>query len=915
MGRQVLPPSVCDFINRKVCMTIFRKIFFQTETRLAPISCLALLFFLLLAASPVQAGNAKTSFLPLSIKGPGEISSLQQKADRDLQGALGQTDILFLSRSEAEKLANYQGSWPPPVKVMQEIAAKTDSDNLVTGTLTQIGSQISVDIKLFDLLSPGNPTYYYQTVDSPDGLRAAFDTIVSEITRYTERDFRIASLAPEGNKRIDSGAILRKITTQVGDAYDPATLRKDLKEIYSMGYFNDVQIDVSDTPKGKKVIFRVVEKPVIKSVIFTGMDEVKEEDVKGAANIKEHFILNPANITVAEEAIRQLYKTKGFYNSKVTSKISYPDAQGAVVEFNIDEGVKMYIKEISVEGNTTFDDDELLDQIETREKWFMSWLTEGGLLDMNMVQQDAARIVTYYNDQGFLEAKIGEPEIKQEEEWLYVKFIVEEGPRFKLGTVDFTGDLLEGKDELMKLLTIKDKEYLSRQAIRDDILKLTDYYSEAGFAFADIRPIIKKTPAGDYMDVTFDISKNNLVYIERISIRGNSRTRDNVIRRELRIAEGGVFDSKALRESTQALQRLSYFEEVNIIPEPSLNPDRMNVIVEVKEKSTGNFSIGAGFSSADNLILMGQISENNFLGRGDTLSLSGNVSSSSSRYNLGYTNPHLNDSALSWGLDLFSTEREYDDYTKDSVGGGIRIGYPVFGKWKVFGNYSYTDTDLTDVSENASFIIKESVDLHITSAVKMSLVRDTRNRLYGASEGSRNVVSVKYAGGPLGGDAQFTKVEGSSGWYFPMPFKTVFHVEGSAGQVFENETGKLPVYERFYLGGLNSVRGFEYGKISPIDPITGDRIGGDKMWYTNVELIFPLLETQGLNGLVFYDAGQVMDDDEDWGEVNDNIKNAVGLGIQWLSPMGPLSVVLGFNLDPLDDEDDSVWDFSVGGTF
>ena len=187
----------------------------------------------------------------------------------------------------------------------------------------------------------------------------------------------------------------------------------------------------------------------------------------------------------------------------------------------------------------------------------------------------------------------------------------------------------------------------------------------------------------------------------------------------------------------------------------------MNVIVEVKEKSTGNFSIGAGFSSADNLILMGQISENNFLGRGDTLSLSANVSSSASRYNLGYTDPHLNDSALSWGVDLFSTEREYDDYTKDSVGGGIRIGYPVFGKWKAYGNYSYTDTDLTDVSDDASSIIKDSVDIHITSALKFSLVRDTRNRAYGATAGSRNSVSVKYAGGPLGGDAAFTKVEGS----------------------------------------------------------------------------------------------------------------------------------------------------------
>jgi outer membrane protein insertion porin family len=642
------------------------------------------------------------------------------------------------------------------------------------------------------------------------------------------------------------------------------------------------------------------------------MSEVKEEDVKAAANIKEHFILNPANITAAEEAIRQLYKTKGFYNSKITSKITYPDDQGAVVQFTIDEGKKMYIKEISVEGNTTFDDDELLDQIETSEKWFLSWLTEGGLLDMNIIQQDAGRIVTYYNDQGFLEAKIGDPVITQEEEWLYVKFVVEEGPRFKVGTVDFTGDLLAEKDELMKLLTIPDKEYLSRQAIRNDILKLTDYYAESGFAFANIRPNIQKTSIGDRMDVTFEISKNNLVYIDRITIRGNSRTRDNVIRRELRIAEGGVFDSKALRESTQALQRLTFFEEVNIIPEPSLNPDRMNVIVEVKEKSTGSFSIGAGFSSADNLILMGQISENNFLGRGDTLSLSANLSGSSSRYNLGYTNPHFQDSALSWGIDLFSTEREYDDYTKESVGGGIRIGYPIFGKWRVYGNYSFTNTDLTDVSDNASFIIRNSVDLHITSAVKLSLVRDTRNKLYGASEGSRNVVSIQYGGGPLGGDAQFTKLEGSSGWYFPMPFRTVFHIKGSAGQVFENETDKLPVYERFFLGGLNSIRGFEFGKVSPIED--GDRIGGDKMWYTNTEIIFPLLETQGLHGVVFYDAGQVMNDDENWGDF-ENIKNAAGLGIRWLSPMGPLVIVWGFNLDPEPDEDQSVWDFSVGGTF
>lgn len=874
---------------------------------------LLVLSFFLFTAEKVQA--AQTSFFPLSIKTPGNQSALEKTADAELEASLDVTEIRFIPRQEAAKITDYDSGWPPAVDALRKMAAETDSDNLAVGTLTVIGDQFSVDVKLFDLLAPKNPTFYYETASSLEELKTALATISAQINNYVERELRIATISPEGNKRIDSGAILRKIKSKTGDLYDQASLRNDLKAIYKMGYFNDVQIDVSESPAGKKVIFRVVEKPVIKSVIFDGIEELKEEDVKEAANIKERFILNPAKITVAKEAIRQLYKTKGYYNSQVESKISYPDDAGAVVEFTIDEGKKVYIKEITVEGNETFDDDEILDEIESSERWFMSWLTEGGLLDMAKVKQDSQRIVAFYTNNGFLDAKVAEPVISQKEEWLYIKFVIQEGVRYRVGNVDFKGDLLGSKDELLELLNIRSKKYISRQVIRDDILKITDYFAEAGYAFASIRPRINKAKTGDRMDITFQVAKGNLVYIDRITIKGNTRTRDNVIRRELRVAEGGVFDSKALRQSTQALQRLQYFEEVNITPEPSLDPDRMNVIVEVKEKSTGSFSIGAGYSSVDRVIVMGQISENNFLGRGDTLSLSANVSSSSQRFNLGYTNPHLNDSALSWGVDAFSTEREYDDYTKDSKGGGIRIGYPIFGKWRVYGNYSYTDTDLTDVSEDASYIIRNSVDLHVTSAVKVSLVRDTRNRRYGASDGSRNVLSVKYAGGPLQGDSQFTKVEGSTSWFFPMPFKTTFHVKGAAGQVFENETDKLPVYERFYLGGLNSIRGFEYGKVSPIDPESGERIGGDKMWYTNTEVIFPLLETQGVMGVVFYDAGQVLDDNEEFFEFNESIKQAAGVGIRWLSPMGPLRLVWGYNLDPLPDEDESVWDFSVGGTF
>ncbi|HBG19810.1 MAG TPA: outer membrane protein assembly factor BamA [Desulfobulbaceae bacterium] len=897
-------------------MTVSRKIVNCVSGRVCLFNRLALLVLLTVVyALPAWAASDKISFLPLNVHSPFDAEQIQSRTDSELRSVLATADLPLLPRNEAEKLVDYKAAWPPPATVLQNVADKIKVDNLAVGNLTVIGNKISIDVKLFDLLAPGKPTFYFQTADSIEGVRNAFVKIAAEIRNYLDKDIRIGAIAPEGNERIDSGAILRKIKTKPGDAYSPATLRDDLKEIYKMGYFDNVQIDMEDTPAGKKVVFRVTEKPLINTVTFEGIDELKEEDVKAAANIKEQFILNPVKISEAEEAIRQLYKTKGFYNSKVTSSISYPSDKGAGVVFKIEEGEKIYIKEITVEGNVTFDDDELLDEIETGEKWFMSWLTDAGLLDMNKIQQDAQRIVAFYNNHGFLEAKIGEPQIRQEKEWLFVKFVVEEGPRYRVGTVDFTGDLLGDKEKLLSLVEIRNKEYVSRQQIRDDILKLTDHYAESGYAFASIRPQTEKAPSGDRMDITFKISKGNLVYIDRITIKGNTRTRDNVIRRELRIAEGGVFDSKALRESTQALQRLMYFEEVNITPEPSLDPDRMNVVIDVKEKSTGTFSIGAGYSSADNLIVMGQVSENNFLGRGDTLSLSGNLSGKSSRYNLGYTNPHLNDSALSWGLDLFDTEREYDDYTKDSIGGGIRAGYPIFEKWQLFGNYSYTDTDLTDVTEDASFIIRNSVDLHVTSAVKLSLVRDTRNKRYGASEGSRNSVSVKYGGGPFGGDAEFTKVEGSSGWYFPMPLRTIFHFSLNAGQVFENETDKLPVYERFYLGGLNSIRGFKYAKVSPIDPVSGDRIGGDKMWYGNTEVVFPLLETQGLMGVLFFDTGQVLNDDEDWADASDSIKKATGVEVRWLSPMGPLRLVWGYNLEPINGEDDSVWDFSVGGVF
>ncbi len=861
----------------------------------------------------VAAVDQNTTYLPLKINSPEGQSDLAAQADSGLENALFPVSFSMMSRDEAEKLVDYSASWPPPPAELTKIAKETGLDYVAAGTLSIIGDKISIDYKVFDVLSPATPKYYYLYGKSIENLAGTLSEIIRDVIAYTERDVIIASIAPAGNTRIDSGAISRKVKTKAGDFYNPATLREDLKAIFKMGYFENVRINVEESDKGKIVTFDVTEKPIIKRVEFSGLDAFSKDEVLEAANIGKNTILNNLKVNNGAAAIKGLYKSKGYYNTTVTPQISYPDPDHAELRYVIEEGDKIFIKEIKFVGNKSFDSDELEDIVESNEKNWLSWLTESGLMKQQMLAQDVARLGAFYNNKGFLEVKIGDPQVRQEEEWLYITFIVDEGPRYRVGTVSFSGDLIESKQVLRDFLSIQNEEFINRQILREDVLKITDFYSERGYAFSDIRPRMNKSKTGARVDVDIHIAKGDLVYIQRIAIRGNSRTRDNIIRRELNIAEGGVFDSKALRTSTQRLQRLDFFEEVNIVPEPALDPSKMNVTVNVKEKSTGQFSIGAGYSSVDSFMIMGEISENNFLGRGDRLSFSANLSGNSNRYNLSYTNPHLRDSPLSWGVDIFNWFREFDDYDKDSRGGALRFGYPIFEKWRGYGSYSYTNTELSNVSPFASQIILDSMDINITSALKFGMVRDTRDRQVGAHRGSENSISVKYAGGTLGGDAQFTRLEGFSSWFFPRPWTTVFHFKAAAGQVWENEEDKLPVYERFYLGGMNSIRGFEYGKASPIDPATGDRIGGDKMWYTNFEYVFPLLAEAGVRGVIFFDAGKVYADDEDWNI--DSYNKATGLELRWMSPMGPLRLVWGYNLDPKEDEDQTVWDFSMGGSF
>jgi outer membrane protein insertion porin family len=886
----------------------------------------------LLLAMPLSipaAEKPNTLVLPFKINTFTDKARLSHTIDTALKKAIEANParmrtFTMLPRTKAEKVFDYATAWPPSHETLQEFGSSTATDVIyvAVGSLTKLGDSISIDIKVYDLLDPSSQTFYYLDGQELESIERSMEKIFSDVLAYTGRSYLIASIAPEGNFRIDSGAILRNISSRSGDIYETEQLRNDMKNVFKMGYFDDVRLRVEDTEKGKAIIFEVKEKPLIAQVTLSGQDDLKEDDILEVISVIPNTILNQQKIREAVDNIKSLYKSKGFYNTEVTPELTYPKADRVNIEFAIQEGEKVFIKDIRFAGNDSFKDSELQKVMGTKEKGWLSWFDDSGVLKRDILEQDTARITSYYHHHGYIEATVGMPKITQEGEWLYVTIEIFEGNRYRVGNIELTGDIVGNKQELLQMLKIPNQEYLSRNILREDILRLNDFYAENGYAFAQASPTVNTNEEEKLVDIVIDLKKGDLVYINRITIKGNTRTRDKVIRRELLIREKGVFDSSALRLSHQRLMRLDFFEDISINPEPTPDKTKMDLVVEVKEKPTGAFSIGAGYSSVDSLMFMAEISQNNFLGRGQRLALSGSISGTAARYNLGFTEPHFYDSQLMLGFDLYNWERQYDSYTRDSSGFALRFGYPVWELWNASFSYGYDDTNLTDVDlDNVAPSIIESLDINKTSYVSFNLSRDTRNNLYSPTGGSQNVLHTKYAGGILGGDSQFTKVDGFTSWFFPGFFidDTAFHIKLSAGQVWENEEATLPDYEKFYLGGINTIRGFETRSIAvtitETDSETGEveeyKVGGKIMWFTNLEYHFPLVKAGGLRGLFFYDAGNVYENKWDFNE----IKQSVGAGLRWLSPMGPMRLEWGYVINPAPGEDSSNWEFSMGGNF
>jgi outer membrane protein insertion porin family len=541
----------------------------------------------------------------------------------------------------------------------------------------------------------------------------------------------------------------------------------------------------------------------------------------------------------------------------------------------------------------------------------LSFITSSGDLNQEQLIQDAAKLTAFYQNNGYVQARVGEPEVIFEEDGIVINIRLVEGPQFKVGTVAMAGDLIIAEDQLLATLKIGEEDFYNRDTLRLDVIELTDIYSDEGYAFADISPRIDEDPEKLAVNITFDINKGKQVYFEEIIISGNTKTRDKVIRRQLKVYEQELYSGRRLKSSVRNLYRLDFFEDIKINTIKGSGDDKMRLRIDVAEKRTGAFSFGAGYGNVENLFLTASVSEKNLFGRGQILALKGQLGTKTTRYTLSFTEPWFLDIPLSAGADVYNWAYDFSTYDKDSVGFKLRLGYPLFDFTRGNLTYTYDLADIHNVEEDASNTIQRDQGENIKSSITGRIRYDSRDQLFNPTEGSMHNISYEFAG--LGGNIGFNKIIGETAWYFPLLWKTIGVLHAKAGYAKELEGKSLPDYEKFYMVGIDALRGFERDDLSPRDA-DGNEIGGNKFVQINAEIRFPLVPEAGVFGVTFFDTGDIYANDEDI-ELN-NLRESAGLGVRWLSPMGPVRLEYGWILDPKDtDGAAGNWEFSMASAF
>lgn len=740
----------------------------------------------------------------------------------------------------------------------------------------------------------------------------------------------VSKLLVRGNKKIEADAILARLKTKVGEPVDRLKVREDIQSIFNMGYFFNVEVDQASSAGGVELTYIVTEKPSVVEIVVNGNEEVNDEDLGEAAGIKPYEILNYKRIKEAEAKIIKTYEDKGFFLARVKSNLeTVKEGESVKLVFDVQENDKVKVKKIHLIGNRNVKDNEILNILMTKEEGFFSFLSGSGSFKQEAFDRDMQVIQYLYFNQGYVQVQVGKPEVTvtPDKKNIYIAVRIEEGDQFSVGSVDFAGDLLYTRDELYEAIKIDSAGIFSYETLQNDLRELQAKYGDLGYAYANIIPRTNIREKDKLVDVTFEIDKGNKVYFGEFNMLGNTKTRDKVIRRELEVREGELYNETRKRESMDKVRRLGYFDDVAFNSKTPLDkPDIMDLDIAVKERNTGSIQVGAGYSSYQGFVFNGQVQQSNLFGRGQKLGVSLDLSKQNSVFRLSFTEPYFMDTEWSVGGDIYRSQVIRNPYSEVKEGGAIRFGHPLAPYFDGYIRYKNDITKLTlstgdDAADPELYPVNTANGR--TSSVTFTLEYDKRDDRMAPSNGLFSSASLEYAGLCERYQAlnclKYTKGYFNTRFYKKLFWDVVWRNNLNYAFIKSPNVEGPPFNELFLLGGANSLRGYQWFTIGKkkysqrlknknLDPWAP--FGGTQQAYYNMEFEFPLITEAGIKGVMFYDIGYA----DDVLRLGD-LRSDVGFGFRWFSPIGPLRFEWGFPIDRRPGEGATNFEFAIGSPF
>jgi len=733
----------------------------------------------------------------------------------------------------------------------------------------------------------------------------------------------ISRIDIEGNEIVSDATIISKVKIRAGQRYNKNVVNTDVKNLYSTGFFETVQAQKEETAEGLVIIFKLKEKPVLKKISIEGTHFIRKKKILESLTIEVGSFIDEYRLKEAVRKIKDLYNVKGFSQAEVNYVFNIlEDKNEAKVSIIINEKGILKVRGVDVVGNEFV----TARKIKRMMKMKKAWLLNRGIFKEDVLKDDTRRINDFYKLGGFSDVSV-DIEVDYEAKGVYLTVNINEGKRYYIGQVKAQDYSEIPLADIQAAMTLTEDSVFSEQAVYEDSSRIREVYVDKGYIFSQIEPTSFLNPDSGKIDVTYKISENEVAYIEDISIKGNVKTKDKIIRRELKVYPGERFDGKKVRRSKERLENLGYFEEIRFGTEPGTKANDVDLVVDVKEAKTGYFSFGGGYSSIDEFIAFVELRQRNFdyrnfstfTGGGQDLSLTFSLGTLTDRFQLSFTNPWIYDTPLSFGFDAYKKGHKQDDnvgyaYEQEIIGGALRLGREFGERMRGGVAYRLDSIDIDDVVSGATTELTDEIGTTDLSSAEVSFSYDSRNNVFSPLRGIYFRNYFQAFGGPLGGDRDFLKYFSRLSFYYPAVKKSVIELRLRAGLADPySSTNKIPIYERFFAGGASTIRGYRERKVGPIDTVTEDPIGGEALFIGNIEYTYPVADF--LKVASFFDTGNVWQKNKDF--LSGDLKSSIGLGVRVKTPIGPISIDYGYPLDkePGEEDKEGRFHFNVSREF